>query len=122
MYLVIKVKIRLKSNKENSLLQRQLEYVINNSSFYQKKLCEFISNSGNILSSFYDFPFTIKREIIADQEVNGPYGSNLCVDIKQVKRIHKTSGTTGRPVILAYTDQDIAHTIKAGATGFARWG
>lgn len=112
----------MKSNKENSLLQQQLEYVIENSSFYQNILCEFISNSGNIISSFYDFPFTTKREIIADQKVNGPYGSNLCVDIKQIKRIHKTSGTTGRPVIITYTDQDIAHTIKAGAKCFASSG
>lgn len=112
----------MKSNKENSLLQQQLEYVIENSPFYQKKLCEFISDSGSILSSFYDFPFTTKREILADQKENGPYGSNLCVDIEQLKRIHKTSGTTDRPVILAYTDQDIAHTIKAGARCFTSSG
>ena len=43
-------------------------------------------------------PFTEKSELQEDQEKNPPYGTNLTSDPGDYIRIHRTSGTTGKPV------------------------
>ena len=46
-----------------------------------------------------DLPFTTKAELLADQQVNPPYGSALTYPIIRYARMHQTSGTTtGRPL------------------------
>jgi len=64
------------------------------------------------------FPFTTKDEM---REVY-PYGL-LAVDISQIVEIHASSGTTGKPVVDAYTQSDLdlwaevmARTLSAGGT------
>jgi phenylacetate-CoA ligase len=49
--------------------------------------------------SFYSkCPLTSKAELVADQEVNPPYGTNLTEPLEQYTRFHQTSGTTGKPL------------------------
>src|SRR5690242_8836623 len=50
------------------------------------------------------FPFTGK----ADLRANYPFGM-FAVPREQVVRVHASSGTTGRPTVVGYTKQDIAH-------------
>lgn len=49
------------------------------------------------------FPFTTK----ADLRANYPYGM-FAVPRDRIRRIHASSGTTGRPTIVGYTDADLA--------------
>jgi phenylacetate-CoA ligase len=49
------------------------------------------------------FPFTTK----ADLRENYPYGM-FAVPRSQVRRVHASSGTTGRPTVVGYTDGDIS--------------
>jgi phenylacetate-CoA ligase len=49
------------------------------------------------------FPFTTK----ADLRANYPFGM-LAVPRTQVARVHASSGTTGRPTVVAYTREDLA--------------
>ncbi|HEY9593895.1 MAG TPA: phenylacetate--CoA ligase, partial [Spirochaetia bacterium] len=63
-------------------------------------------------------PFTTKDDL---REVY-PYGL-LAVDLKEIVEIHTSSGTTGKPVVDAYTHSDIdvwsevmARTLSAGGT------
>jgi phenylacetate-CoA ligase len=49
------------------------------------------------------FPFTTK----ADLRENYPYGM-FAVPRDRVRRIHASSGTTGRPTIVGYTDNDLS--------------
>ena len=43
-------------------------------------------------------PFTDKKEIQEDQEQHPPYGTNLTYDPGTYVRVHRTSGTTGKPI------------------------
>jgi phenylacetate-CoA ligase len=59
------------------------------------------------LSDLARFPFTTK----ADLRDNYPYGM-FAVPMRQVVRVHASSGTTGRPTVVGYTQKDI--TVWAG--------
>jgi phenylacetate-CoA ligase len=54
------------------------------------------------LEDLRHFPFTVK----ADLRVNYPFGM-LAVPREQVRRVHASSGTTGQPTVVAYTDDDL---------------
>jgi phenylacetate-CoA ligase len=54
------------------------------------------------LSDLTKFPFTTK----ADLRANYPYGM-FAVPREQIARIHASSGTTGKPTVVGYTQRDI---------------
>ena len=43
-------------------------------------------------------PFTFKQELVEDQRVHSPYGSNLTYPLENYSRCHQTSGTAGTPL------------------------
>ncbi|MFE7649502.1 phenylacetate--CoA ligase PaaK [Streptomyces phaeoluteigriseus] len=55
------------------------------------------------LADLSRFPFTTK----ADLRENYPYGM-FAVPREQVRRIHASSGTTGRPTVVGYTENDLS--------------
>ncbi|HWM58330.1 MAG TPA: phenylacetate--CoA ligase, partial [Pseudonocardia sp.] len=63
------------------------------------------------LADLAKFPMTIK----ADLRENYPFGM-FAVPQEQVRRIHASSGTTGRPTVVGYTERD----IETWATVMAR--
>lgn len=101
-------------------LKKQLKYVSKYSEFYKTKFGNI--DSDEMINNFDKLPFTTKKELLWDQELNPPFGSNLCVDIRNVSRIHKTSGTTNKPLIVALTKNDINHTIEIGKECFSESG
>lgn len=103
-------------------LSRQLVYVLENSSFYRKKIGQSDFDLKSISKSFSGLPFTTKTELLEDQQKNPPYGSNLCVPANKIKRIHRTSGTTNTPLIIALTGQDINTTVQVGKNSFINSG
>jgi phenylacetate-CoA ligase len=54
------------------------------------------------LSDLSKFPFTVK----ADLRANYPFGM-FAVPRQQIVRIHASSGTTGKPTVVGYTQNDI---------------
>lgn len=50
------------------------------------------------LADLERLPFTRKSELLADQERNPPYGTNLTEPLSAYTRLHQTSGTTGKPL------------------------
>jgi phenylacetate-CoA ligase len=54
------------------------------------------------LSDLAAFPFTTKAELRA----NYPFGM-FAVPMKEIVRVHASSGTTGKPTVVGYTRQDI---------------
>ncbi|MEL7132579.1 MAG: phenylacetate--CoA ligase PaaK [Pseudomonadota bacterium] len=54
------------------------------------------------LSDLAKFPFTTKQDLRA----NYPFGM-FAVPRDQVKRIHASSGTTGQPTVVGYTENDL---------------
>ncbi len=87
-----------------SRLQNTLELVANNVPCYQAKFKNIGFSPGDIksLSDLQKLPFTTKDDL----RVNYPYGM-FAVPMRDVVRIHSSSGTTGKPTVVGYTKQDI---------------
>jgi phenylacetate-CoA ligase len=54
---------------------------------------------GKYIGSLEDLrllPFTTKEELLADQQTHPPYGRNLTYPLTCYRRLHQTSGTTGK--------------------------
>src|SRR5712691_9248779 len=80
-------------------LQLGLTRILPQNRFYEEKLlahkASLTLQSINDLSSL---PFTTKQELVADQELHPPFGSNVTYPLNEYIRLHQTSGTTGRPM------------------------
>lgn len=81
-------------------LRNLLAAVTGSNPFYTKKFDEAHANyKVRDLGQFIDaVPFTTKAEIIADQQANPPYGTNLTYPLDRYTRLHQTSGTSGTPI------------------------
>ena len=63
-------------------------------------------------------PFTTKEELRVSQEAEPPLGDFACADPVDVVRVHLTSGTTGKPLVLGYTAEDLKTSARIGARAF----
>ena len=61
--------------------------------------------------------FTTKDQLLEDQKQNPPFGT-LEVDIPEIIRIHKTSGTTNKPLLIPMTARDIVTSVEVGRKCF----
>ena len=52
-----------------------------------------------------DAPLTMKQELIDDQELHPPFGTNLTYPLDRYTRFCQTSGTTGRPMTWLDTNE-----------------
>ncbi|MDB6111597.1 MAG: phenylacetate--CoA ligase family protein [Pedosphaera sp.] len=68
--------------------------------FYTRKLSAAgITFDVGSLEDFSErFPFTTKPEVVEDQRVHPPFGTNLTYPLDRYTRFHQTSGTTGIPL------------------------
>ncbi len=86
------------------LLKKQVKYCYENSSFYHKKF----ENAGikpddiKTLDDAQKIPFTSKNDL----RENYPFDM-VTVPLKEIVEIHASSGTTGNPVVGAYTNNDM---------------
>lgn len=88
-------------------LQLMLGVVLDRNRFYSNKLGAAGLRKPEQLRTLDDLgqlPFTIKRELAADQLGHPPYGTNLTFSPEAYTKIHQTSGTTGEPLRCLDTD------------------
>ena len=80
-------------------LVKMAEYVYYNTPFYRKKFQEMGLEPGDIKSidDIVKLPFTNKLDL----RDNYPFGL-AAVPMSQIVRIHASSGTTGKPVVVLY--------------------
>ena len=86
------------------MLQDMVKRLYENSSFYRKKLDE-AGIDPNSIKSYQDLerlPLTTKSEL----REGYPLGL-MAVSEEKVVRIHSSSGTTGKPIIVPYTQSDV---------------
>jgi phenylacetate-CoA ligase len=85
-------------------LQATLNRVYKSVTCYKKKFDEAGINPEEIrsLEDLAKFPFTTKEDL----RLNYPYGM-FAVPLREVVRIHSSSGTTGKPTVVGYTKNDI---------------
>jgi hypothetical protein len=86
-------------------LRASLAHAYANNPAYARKFDEAGVNPEDVksLADLARFPFTTK----ADLRDNYPFGF-FAVPMERIARIHASSGTTGKPTVVAYTKDDIA--------------
>ena len=77
---------------------RMAEQVHVHNPFYRAKWQAAGFDSPPTLDDLTDLPFTTKAELAGDQDTNPPRGSNLTFPFDRYVRVHRTSGTTGKPL------------------------
>ncbi|RJF95517.1 phenylacetate--CoA ligase family protein [Noviherbaspirillum saxi] len=92
----------------------QWEYVKKHSRFYQTKLAQYIDRDIS-LDDLQDLPLTEKDELRISQEADYPFGNYIACPEERVARMHRTSGTTGRPLILSNSQKDAEKVAHVGA-------
>ncbi len=85
-------------------LRETVDWISKKVPFYKNKLKEVGVKSGDInsLEDVTKLPFTVKDDL------RDNYPFDLCaVPLKQVVRVHASSGTTGKPITGPYTAEDL---------------
>ena len=91
-------------NLQLERLQQTLTLVAENVPCYRNKFREsgFVPGDLKSLEDLGKLPFTTKEDL----RLNYPYGM-FAVPMREVVRIHSSSGTTGKPTVVGYTKEDI---------------
>jgi phenylacetate-CoA ligase len=90
-------------------LSRQLGYLRRSSPFYQRKLAAAGLDRLRLrtLSDLARVPFTTKAELRESQLAAPPLGSHAAVHLRDVVRVHSSTGTTGQPSWVGLTRHDV---------------
>ena len=101
-------------------MQWSLTHAYNNVPFYRKSFEDagVVPTDLNSLADISKFPFTVKSNL----RDNYPFDM-FAVPREQIARIHASSGTTGKPTVVGYTQTDIdnwatlvARSMRASGT------
>src|SRR5262249_45007599 len=101
---------------QTARLQRTLELAYANVDHFRRQFDGAGVNPGNLktLPEHARFPFTGK----ADLRDNYPFGM-FAVPRERLLRVHASSGTTGKPTVVGYTQGDLAHWADLMARSLA---
>ncbi len=101
-------------------MKEQINYVWQNSSFYRKKweAGGFSPDKLQAMEDLGKIPILLKDEIRESQELDPPYGMMLFPGRGPVNRIGMTSGTTGKPVLIPFTEEDFFGVFCEGAARY----
>ena len=93
----------MKPTKEQlELINKQVKRLVAGESYYGKMYREMGLTEINSEEDFYKIPFSSKEDLRNAY----PLGIQAVPD-EEVVRIHSSSGTTGKPVIIPYTAKDV---------------
>jgi phenylacetate-CoA ligase len=98
-------------------LKSQITYAWESSPFYRGLWQKFGVTPATLksLEDLTQFPAVHKSDLREQQQRNPPFGDLLCIRPQEVRRIHGTSGTTGRPVLFGISADDWEHIANAHA-------
>lgn len=85
-------------------LRRIVRHAYDNSTFYRKRLDDHGVHPDDIkgIDDIVKLPFTVKQDL----RDNYPFGM-MAVPMPDIIRLHASSGTTGKPIVVGYTKEDI---------------
>ncbi|MDD5921769.1 MAG: phenylacetate--CoA ligase [Eubacteriales bacterium] len=90
------------NERQLNLVNQQVKRLIRSDNFYGKKLKEAGISEVKTADDFQKLPFSQK------QDLRDAYPLGLmAVPEEEIVRIHSSSGTTGKPVIIPYTAKDV---------------
>ncbi|MEM4472673.1 MAG: phenylacetate--CoA ligase [Archaeoglobaceae archaeon] len=103
--------------------EKKLRALVNNvyqySPFYRRKFKELGIDPSQIrsLEDLPKLPFTRKQDL----RDNYPFGM-FAVPVSQIVRFHASSGTTGKPTLVGYTENDIRVWVESLCRGLVSCG
>lgn len=105
---------------EEERLAEQIVRCYERAPFYRRKLDDAGIRPEAIvrLEDLERVPFTTKDELRESQAESPPYGDFVCADPLDILRVHLSSGTTGKPLAIPYTERDLATSSEVGARAF----
>lgn len=105
-------------------LREQVAYVYERSPFYRRKFDEVGVEPGEIsgVDDLYKLPFTTKDELRQSQAGTPPFGHHVCADRDDITWLPSTSGTTGIPLLLPRTAEDIEVWTELNARAYTAVG
>jgi len=92
------------ANIQSERLIETVKRIYHNVPYYRKKMQEVGLTAYDIhgISDLQKLPFTIKTDL----RDNYPFGL-FTVPMSEIVRLHASSGTTGKPIVVGYTRKDI---------------
>ncbi|MBA4388729.1 MAG: phenylacetate--CoA ligase [Verrucomicrobia bacterium] len=102
-----------------SRLQRMVRIAFDNVELFRKRMQErkLAPDSVKSMADIKNLPFTVKTDL-RDTYPFGLFASPL----KDIVRVHASSGTTGKPIVVAYTQNDINVWTNAMVRSFTACG
>jgi phenylacetate-CoA ligase len=100
-----------------TLYRRQIARLFERSAFYREKLSAagFVSPAAaGELGDIAKLPFTEKDELRESQAAHPPLGAHAAIPISQAARIYSTSGTSGAPLYIPLTKNDVDQWREIG--------
>jgi phenylacetate-CoA ligase len=109
---------------QDERLREQVAYVYQRSAFYRRKFGEVGLQPGDVtgVEDLHKLPFTTKDELRESQAESPPFGTHVCADKAAVTWLPSTSGTTGIPLLLPRTAEDIEVWTELNARAFTAVG
>jgi phenylacetate-CoA ligase len=101
----------------DELYRRQVARLYERSPFYREKLARagFVSPQDvGGLADLARLPFTEKDELRASQAAQPPLGAHAAIAMSQAARIYSTSGTSGTPLYIPLTRNDVEQWREIG--------
>jgi phenylacetate-CoA ligase len=100
-------------------LKKVVERVYHNTAFYRKKMQEMDITHDDIQSidDIVKLPFTVKQDL----RDNYPFGL-MASPMSEIVRLHASSGTTGKPIVVGYTRGDLSVWSEAVARCLTAYG
>ena len=95
---------------DDSAFRKQISYLFDNSRFYKNKLSKAgFTNAKSVggLDNLNNVPLSTKDELRKSQAEEGPLGSHCAAPLKDIARIYSTSGTSGIPMYIPLTQNDL---------------
>lgn len=102
---------------EDALYRSQIRRLFERSKFYREKLgaAGFVSPEAvGGLAGIARLPFTEKDELRQSQAAHPPLGAHAAVGIRETARIYSTSGTSGVPLYIPLTRNDVEQWREIG--------
>lgn len=100
-------------------LKKIVAHSYRNSPFYKKRFDEHGVHPDDIrtIDDIVKMPFTEKQDL----RDNYPFGM-ICVPMNEILRLHASSGTTGKPIVVGYTAKDLDNWSEAVARCLTAFG
>lgn len=100
-------------------LKKIVAHSYRNSPFYKKRFDEYGVHPDDIrtIDDIVKLPFTEKQDL----RDNYPFGM-ICVPMNEILRLHASSGTTGKPIVVGYTAKDLDNWSESVARCLTAFG